>query len=452
MRTRFLHAADIHLGYEQYNSPVRANDFARAWMSVVEYACRHEMAFVLVAGDLFHKSSADAWMMKQATTGLRQLRDVGIPVIAVEGNHDAQHSRSQLSWMEYLGGEDLLYLLNVRYDESKRPRLSPWNAETGGAWIDIAGTRIYGMKYYGAGTAAVLEAVHDQLRVGPSDYTIMMLHAGIQGLVPHMHGGLTPAEIRNLHPPVDYLALGHVHKRLLNQVGLEWVFNPGSTETNSMEEAAWPHGFFDVEVDTDASPKQTVHAVETPTLRPFRRISLQTGSAATVDEFVAFVEKRLESERSMPDGAVIELEFGGSAPFRRQDVPVDRLAAIAQQRFKPLVVRIRNAIAAPGVVSVRHGDRLRRSDLERDIVGQLVYQRGEYRDCADAWTNLILDVKNMAIDHNTPAAISDHVRGLLSNLAADPVNAPEPARVDAADAEDVLGGEMPCMAPLFEGW
>jgi DNA repair exonuclease SbcCD nuclease subunit len=107
MRFRFIHAADIHLGYEQYNLPARADDFARAHFGMVEHAVSVGADFVLIAGDLFHRANADAWTLKQATHGLNLLRQAKIPVVAIEGNHDAQHYRKNLSWLEYLCDQDL---------------------------------------------------------------------------------------------------------------------------------------------------------------------------------------------------------------------------------------------------------------------------------------------------------------------------------------------------------
>lgn len=447
MRARFLHAADIHLGYEQYNLTARANDFARAYMAMVEYAVGEAVDFVLVAGDLFHRASADAWMLKQATQGLTTLRDAGIPVIAIEGNHDVQHARKQLSWLEYLCDQELLCLLNVRVAENGLKQLVPWDPETRrGSWIDVAEVRVYGMKYYGAATARVVEEVADQ--VEPRAFTIMMLHAGMQGQVPNLHGGLTLSQLAPLRPAVDYLALGHVHQRLKDLDG--WINNPGSTETNSMEELDWPHGFFRVEVDTDDPVKHTVHTVETPTLRPFRRISVNAEPAVTVEELVALVEERVAARRSIPEKAVIELHLGGVVPFKRRDVPVEQLTAPIKLAFDPLVVRVRNNLVPPGLVTVRHGERLKRADLEREIVERLVYQDGAYRDRAAAWTRLILDVKNMAVDKDLVDSIADHVERGLDRLDQEQDGAaPEMLEEEPAEA---MGGEPPCMAHLFEDY
>lgn len=183
-----------------------------------------------------------------------------------------------------------------------------------------------------------------------------------------------------------------------------------------MEELEWPHGYFDVQVDTTRFPKHTVTPIETPTLRPFRRISVGAEESASVEEFVACVEEKIGATHGVPEGAVIELHLGGVASFRRQDVPIEQLKGIVETRFSPLTVRLRNNLVPPGMVTVRNQERLSRSELERQVVEHLVYQHAEYRDQAVAWARMILDVKNMAAEKDLPASIADHVRAVLRQV------------------------------------
>lgn len=414
MRVRFIHVADLHLGYQQYNLEVRADDFARAYFAMVEHAIEVKADFVLIAGDLFHKANPDAWSLKQATAGLQQLRSANIPAVAIEGNHDAPHVHRHLSWLEYLCDQELLSLLDVDRAPNGYRSLVPFDLESRrGSYLDLAGVRVYGMKYYGVSTARILEELHEEIEAGESRYTVLMLHAGLQGQVPHLHGGLTPSELEPLRGRVDYLALGHIHKRLMD----DWIFNPGSTEINSMEEIDWPHGFFEVEVDTDAAPKHTVHAVDTPTLRAFRRISVSADGVGSLEEFIARAEERISAERAIPERAVIELHLGGVAEFRRQEVPLERLKTAVETRFSPLLVRVRNALVPPGVLPQRRGERVSREELEREIVEQLVRQHAEHRERAADWARLILDVKNMAVEKDLPASIADHIQARVKAMS-----------------------------------
>jgi exonuclease SbcD len=411
---RFVHAADIHLGYEQYNLTERANDFARAFYEVVDYASEEHVDFVLIAGDLFHKASIDAWTLKQATAGLQRLHDTGIPVLAIEGNHETQHTRKHISWLRYLSTVGLLYLLDFDFDRLGRKVLIPWDEERCvGSYVDIADARIYGVRYAGAQTARLLEELAEQITPDNAAFTIMMLHAGIEGVVPHMHGGLTMAQLVPLRDRIDYVALGHIHKRVQRE---HWLFNPGSTETCSMEETGpdWPHGFFEVIVQPGSPPTFEVksHSISG---RPFRRITVDVDGARSAEEVFARVEAAIAAHRNVPHGAVIELTLAGAAPFKRQEIPLERIKALLEAAFHPLTARVRNMISPPGlIVDVR--ERLPRQELERQVMEQLVLQRPEYRDQAAAWTRLILDIKNMARDGAPAASIVDHLETERSRM------------------------------------
>jgi hypothetical protein len=93
------------------------------------------------------------------------------------------------------------------------------------------------------------------------------------------------------------------------------------------------------------------------------------------------------------------------------------------------------------VVTVRNRDHLPRAELERQVVEGLVYSLADRRDRSEAWTRLILDVKNMALEGDIPASIADHIRHALPGVAGEPAGGPamaqgapdgEPAAVEEA--------------------
>src|SRR5215469_5403881 len=112
MRAAFIHTADNHLGYEQYGVRERYDDFAKAFISVVKGAIERQADFFVIAGDLFNKRAIDARTLTQANEGLRMLQDAGIVAIGIEGNHDRSYYRDGMSWLQYLGYQGLLRLLN----------------------------------------------------------------------------------------------------------------------------------------------------------------------------------------------------------------------------------------------------------------------------------------------------------------------------------------------------
>lgn len=94
---RFIHAADIHLdsplkGLESYpDAPVEQIRGAarRAFDNLVTLAIEERAAFVLLAGDLFDGDWKDYNTGLFFTHRMGRLRERGIRVFLVSGNHDA---------------------------------------------------------------------------------------------------------------------------------------------------------------------------------------------------------------------------------------------------------------------------------------------------------------------------------------------------------------------------
>jgi exonuclease SbcD len=130
MRARFLHMADCHLGYRQYNLKERFNDFGRAFHHVINVAIEQKVDFVLLAGDLFHKRAIDALTLNQAIHALERLRDARIPCIAVQGNHEHMYYDDYIGWMDFLNLRRYIVLLDAEYTEGK-PALVPYTRPKG---------------------------------------------------------------------------------------------------------------------------------------------------------------------------------------------------------------------------------------------------------------------------------------------------------------------------------
>ena len=166
------------------------------------------MDFLLLAGDLFEKRTVDPLAMRVAIEGFRMLREAGIPVAAVEGNHERAHYRDQYSWLDFLDGSGYLYLLNPRF-ENGRAVLEPYG-DAGGAYVDLpltgikgkpGGVRIYGLKYYGASTGKVFGLFADALTEmdhKDADFATLVAHAGLEGQLPRYSGMLTHNDLARL--------------------------------------------------------------------------------------------------------------------------------------------------------------------------------------------------------------------------------------------------------------
>ena len=428
MTIRFLHSADIHLGYQQYNSKERYNDFARAFEQMVDDALARHVDFVLVAGDLFHKRVIGPRTLLQATRTLGRLRSRGIPVIAIEGNHDRSFQREAFSWLDYLAEEGLLILLDATI-RAGEPLLPPWGEEDQfGAYVDLpGGVRVMGVKYCGASTPRVVKDLAEALAglsVQRPAYTILMLHAGLQGILDSYAGTLTRAQLDDLRPYVDYLALGHVHKPFIQD---EWIYNPGSLETNSVAEVEWEdRGYLLVEVDPSTTPAHSVTKIPSQR-RLFTRLSFGVDRYETPEALYLSLEDYLKGQ-AMPEivarEPVVELRLSGVLAFDRIDLDMSYIEEIVTATFHPLVCNAKD-VTTPSEFEIRVDEAFDRAKVEHHVLCELVERDARRRGDSEHWTQMLLRLKRMALDGSEPEEIEDEIRAF--GWPAEPADGEEAA-------------------------
>ena len=171
---KFLHISDVHLGCRRYNLEERTKDFFRSWYDVIEnHAVGSGVDFVLIAGDFFDRRQIDPQTMNHALAGLQLLKDAGIPVVAIEGNHDRRDAVSDYSWMRSFSQAGFLILLEparvAETEEGSLPwEMLPWDEEThAGSYVDIKGARIFGTHWYGTSANAAVPMLAESLRRAP---------------------------------------------------------------------------------------------------------------------------------------------------------------------------------------------------------------------------------------------------------------------------------------------
>ena len=424
MTIRFLHAADVHLGFRQYGSEERYDDFFHAFELLVDEAVSQQVDFVLLAGDLFHKRVLDPHTLLGAAQLLTRLELAGIPVVAIEGNHERRHYHERFSWLDCLAGLGLLVVLETGYQDG-RLLLHPWDAqEKVGAYIDLSTrgaseiVRVIGLQYCGASTARVVRDLaqalarcrtRDELADSRPAYTIVLLHAGLQGILDHYSGTLTRAELDELRPHVDYVALGHIHKPF-TQDG--WLFNPGSMEANSIDEADWPdRGFLSVQVGSlpDHRPKVTTHRTQQ---RRFVRLHWAVGDCPTPESLYERLTAYLASCAS-PDlrrqAPVVELRLTGALTFDRTSLDLARIRTMVEAALTPIVANIRD-LTTTSDYEIRVGSTMTRPEVERHVLTELVDRDSRRRDASSEWVHLLLRLKALALASRDPGPIIGELR------------------------------------------
>jgi DNA repair protein SbcD/Mre11 len=423
VRARFLHLADCHLGYRQYGRNERFNDFSKAFYAVMDVAVAEKVDFVVLAGDLFQKRSIDALTLSHAMRGLEKLQKAGIPCLAVEGNHELAYFNESIGWMRFLAERDLLILLDTTFEEGK-PLLEPYTKRNG-AYIDVVpGLRVYGLRYYGSSTASAVANIGAALDEADStgvEYTIFIAHTGIEGVLAGEAGGLTHRELAPLRSHVNYLALGHVHKPFDFD---GWIYNPGSPETCSMTEAAWPErGYYLVDVDTSApSPEAEgrgggFHSAKlcANPRRDFVRLFFKVDACTSPDalytacqEYVGREARDRAAKSRNASAPVVELRLSGVLAFDRAGLELERYQELLVEHFSPILAFVKNA-TQPTEFAVAADAQLNRRELEQQIIADLLGRDARFAGQREGWTRLALSLKQMALTGAAPEAILDEL-------------------------------------------
>jgi exonuclease SbcD len=432
---KFLHIADIHLGCRRYNLEERTKDFFRAWYDVIEnHAIPNKIDFLLIAGDFFDRRNIDPQAMNHAIAGLERLKDAGIPVVVIEGNHDQRDAVSDHSWMRSLSEWGFIKLLEPTRDEEGHLALVPWNEEErSGSYIDIAEARIFGSHWYGASATAAIPILADALRRASVDgrFNILMLHTDVEGQTNRPIPAVPVAKLKELKQLVGYVALGHTHKRF----DLDgWAFNPGSLEPTSIDEYKEERGAFLVEVDEAHNVTYTY--INDYVQRPFQRLSFDVSGIEDAEAVhlgaMSMIEReaRKHSAESDKPAPIIEVNLRGQLGFKNSLLQINRLRDEAREATGALHVMIRNqSVPVEYAIAAGLDAQAPRHERERRIIEDLIARDNRYKSRAHEMAELVIEAKRQALSNETP----DKILELISQKL-DQSNAVEKQR-DATEHE-----------------
>ncbi len=416
---KFLHIADIHLGCRRYNLEERTRDFARAWNDViVRHVLPNDLDFVLIVGDFFNSRKVDPQTMNHAMGGLQTLREAGIPVIAIEGNHDMHEAMSDFSWMRSLSQWGLLKLLEPSRDEEGRMELVPWNEEERtGSFIDVAGARIFGSHWYGTTANVAMGLLSEAIRRarGEELFNILMLHTDVEGQLNRPIPALSVERLKELRSLIDYVALGHTHKRF--EVD-GWAFNPGSLEACTIDEYREERGIYLVEVDEEQRIK--AEHIRDYVQRPFQRLSFDVSGVIDDEAVHAGAmdvirrEARLHDDNSDTPAPIIEISLKGHLGFKNSLLDLGRLRDEARAMTGALHVMVRNqSVPVEYAVAAGLDADTSRPLRERRIIEDLIARDTRFRDRARDMAGLVIEAKRLALSDEPPEAILDLIEQKL---------------------------------------
>ena len=309
---RVIHTGDTHLGYRQYHSSVRQQDFLDAFHSVVEDAVAADVDAVVHAGDLYHDRRPGLRDILGTIDALEPLRDAGIPFLAIVGNHEGTRDAQWLDLFETLGlaerldssgrrVEDTVFYGLDYVPESRRSELDyEFDPPGGNNADDIDDAN-------DVDNANDTNNANNANDANDADHTALVSH-GLFTPFPHANWDLD-AVLGESNVDFDAVLLGDNHAADTAQVGETWATYCGSTERASASERD-ARGYNIIEFTDDVSLSRK--GLDT---REFVFVDVDLGP----EDGTAFVRERIR-EHDVAEAVVIVTVDGDGENVTPADV------------------------------------------------------------------------------------------------------------------------------------
>jgi len=297
---KFLHTADIHLdspllNLEHYEgAPVEAlwGASRRALESLVTLAVHEQTDFILIAGDLYDGNWKDYSTGLYFVSQMSRLREAGIPVFIVAGNHDAASRMTKT----------LRLPDNVHLFPTNKPGTVP---------LDNFGVAIHGQGFSKPAVKEDLSRRYPQAI--PGCFNIGMLHTGATGS--ESHDPYAPCTVDGLcSKNYDYWALGHLHQREMLHHDPPIVFS-GNIQGRHIRETG-PKGCMLVTVPEHGETKVDFQPLDS--IR-WAKADIDALKAADEDEVMERIREKLESLLEKNDGLPLASRIEITLPSRLCD-------------------------------------------------------------------------------------------------------------------------------------
>ncbi len=265
---RIVLTSDNHLGryYAKMNFKQlaeRRRILRHAFEQVVDFAVQQRVHFFLHCGDLFDRESPPPVELTFVAQQLQRLRDAGVHILAISGNHDMPTASDGATPVRIYDA------LRAAHVFSKRTTIEFDHYKVEGSRIAIGGLapdpRL-------DSRANPLDGV--EYSAPDADVAILLLHAGFEGNIPPDFKDpiLTKTSIADLRG-IDYVFLGDIHRTHKTVVEDKTVIIPGGTERFGFGELTEKPGFYYAELEGNQALK-LIHKDIEP--QPMRRETIRT--------------------------------------------------------------------------------------------------------------------------------------------------------------------------------
>lgn len=293
-----LHVSDVHIGAGFRHGKInpitgvntRLEDFINALAQAIDVAIKDDYDLVLFGGDAFPDSTPAPYIHCAFARQMQRLAEANIPTVLLEGNHD-QHSHG-------VGGSSLSIFKAISSkfivgDSIATHRIKTKNGDVQVITIPWITSSVLRVKEEARGKSLeeqdslLLEEFTRayEAEIANLDTTIptvTLAHAmvtdaslGAERFLAVSKGFSIPVD-RFIYPPIDYVALGHIHKHQdLNPNSKPPVVYPGSIERVDFSEEHEDKGFVTIEL-TRGNAEWKFHPVPA---RPFLTIEIDVSES-----------------------------------------------------------------------------------------------------------------------------------------------------------------------------
>ena len=240
--TLIAHIADVHLGYAQYGLSEREQDIYEVFEEAVELILRERAEILLIAGDLFDAPRPPIKALMKARSLLSKLRDRGVEIYHVIGDHELPRRMGDLPPTAILDGVS--------------KHLGLRNVEAGDGLVLTGLDRLRpSLKAEALGRLRKLAE-----EAGRSRRSILVAHVPLRG---------AERAIGELPRGYGYYALGHEHERRIFSIDGSAAAYPGSMEILSIAEIeAWERGGSGFLLVDYSGSEPIIHEVNLKSIRP----------------------------------------------------------------------------------------------------------------------------------------------------------------------------------------
>jgi DNA repair protein SbcD/Mre11 len=251
---KIIHLADTHLGFRQYAGKLDAErginqrecDVYAVWHRAIDIAIDRQPGLVIHAGDLFDSSRPTPIALTEALDGFRRLREAGIPVVVIAGNHSTARFRS---------AHGSVFQVLERFGIA-----AIWD---GPRTVQVDGIAVHACPHE-PDRDRLSENVANLKLDARADANVLLLHAGLEA-VRNSYGEVNEVEIDPellTQVEFDYIALGHLHRFQAPQIN---AIYPGSLERLDFNDLAGDKAVVEINLEAGAGSAGFLERIVVPT-------------------------------------------------------------------------------------------------------------------------------------------------------------------------------------------